>query len=445
MEEIKLQQALDANLIPVPDNRTSFDANCPVCGGKKKMNYNLGKNVCRCNKCGRAFNAVSLHAFLNNIGTKEAYKELMGGNLQPSESKVIPAAPVVKQSRRASTDKIHAVYSSMLLKWKLNGKNRKDLLRRGFRPEEIESLGYGSLPSSMDDLSVKADFIKSLELDDFSGIPGFYVSKKGNWWLKTWKPGTVMPMRNINGKITTLQIRKDDDLIEADEGKCYYITSRDKEAGTEAKQAVHYACDFVTLEDGSKTIDVGNGYMVLTEGVMKADLYHAITGMPTLSIPGVNCLTCLKQELPKIKRAGVFRIRIAYDMDRYENILVLEALEKLKALIRKFDLEYETVQWNDIYTVKDSEERLSEEDDFVILADDDNIDGNIKLLPRIKSLGKKRILFSRKDKDEPVSRESYMKLSAECVKNKLVLLPVIWNLSYKGCDDYVAAQFRCAG
>lgn len=56
----------------------SVDLDCPFCGGKRKMNINMTKNLFRCNKCGISGNSITLHQKLTGVLTNsEAYKDLL--------------------------------------------------------------------------------------------------------------------------------------------------------------------------------------------------------------------------------------------------------------------------------------------------------------------------------------------------------------------------------
>ena len=83
-------------------------------------------------------------------------------------------------------------------------------------------------------------------------------------------------MRDVKGRIQGMQVRLDS----AKKRKFRWVSSAGLPEGCGAKTWVHLAGDPRPL-------------VLLTEGPMKADVIHALTGQTVLAVPGVNSLAQL--------------------------------------------------------------------------------------------------------------------------------------------------------
>lgn len=452
--------------IEMPKNRYM---RCPFCNSRKgkPLNWNYEKAVYRCNKNpmhnGNILTFTVEYTQLMGIpnapkDTKEAYKYLLNGlNMGDAPlPKYNGPDKDVSNSKPLDVDKTNLVYSRVLNKLSLSTRHKENLLSRGFTDDEISLLGYKSLENMT--YTEIFDFIKSLGIDDFSGVPWFYTTDKGFWNFTIWKKGIIQKYLDYQGRIQMLQVRIDDEerASEDDIGKCYYLSSRPykengktkKKNGTAAKQCVHFACDFIELPDGKKMIDIKNGVMTLTEGAMKGDLYHAITGMPTIAVPGVHCIEALKEVLPKLKELGVYRIRLGYDMDRVMNINVLEALYKMKTLIEEYGIECSHVEWSIEYINFDgTHEQMDAEKTFIFSSDTFKRaleEEKVKeILERAKKLGINDIFFAYSNKEEAIPNKNlYSMLVQNANGLDINLKPVFWKLNLKGIDDLYAYEVR---
>lgn len=234
------------------------------------------------------------------------------------------------------------VYRAFLEELTISEKNKSMLLARGFDTEEIEAIGYRTLPAR-DEIDFVA-LCKRLQMagHNLRGIPGFLQLAKGNWTFVSMTKGILMPQLDRENRIFGLQLRKDDDqrkYIEETgelESKCGWFSSKNCRSGcgVKANESVHYACDF-KYKDG-KYVPVLGETVILTEGSMKADLIHAfMKNAPVISIPGVNILNPVENELQFLRESGVKSILLCFDMDYKSNENVQNALEKVQAMIKK--------------------------------------------------------------------------------------------------------------
>lgn len=89
--------------------------------------------------------------------------------------------------------------------------------------------------------------------------------------------------------------------------------------------------------------------VVLTEGPMKADVIHALSGLTVLAVPGVNALQRLEESLTELRAQGVREIKTAFDMDYITNFHVQSAYDKLMALLGRMGFRYGTYVWDSRY------------------------------------------------------------------------------------------------
>ena len=113
-----------------------------------------------------------------------------------------------------------------------------------------------------------------------AGVPGFFRTEDGNWALTGLPRGILIPVRNVCGQIQGLQLRKDNSV----KRKFRWVSSMGGKDGCGAECWTHLA--------GPATET-----LILTEGPMKADVIHALTGLSVLAVPGVNGLSQLSETL----------------------------------------------------------------------------------------------------------------------------------------------------
>ena len=82
---------------------------------------------------------------------------------------------------------------------------------------------------------------------------------------------------------------------------------------------------------------------------MKADVIHALTGLPVLAVPGVNTLTQLRLTLEELRAGGLTTIKTAFDMDFSSNQHVQNGFNCLMALLDEMGFQFGTYLWDPRY------------------------------------------------------------------------------------------------
>lgn len=87
----------------------------------------------------------------------------------------------------------------------------------------------------------------------------------------------------------------------------------------------------------------------VTEGLLKADIAHCLTGRSFVAVAGVNSLNGLESALRCMAQNGTKLVVEAYDMDKLENEYVAEAAEKVQQIAHTAGLQSTSLVWNTAY------------------------------------------------------------------------------------------------
>lgn len=320
------------NLPSAPSGRSSYYIPCPCCDSKprdKHLNINLRKEVFRCPKCGVSGGIFDLYSLYTGIPRNDV-RDAMAERLELSEQSYRPERrPVVKEVKESPVADIgirHRTYTALLEKLSLASDHTENLLGRGLKEDEIMKLGYKTTPVVGMTKIAKELVQEGCEL---SGVPGFYRAESDAWKFTINQRGILIPVRDNRGRIQGMQIRRDD----VKKRKFRWVSSAELKSGCKAESWTHFAGFF------DKTI-------LLTEGPMKADVIHALTGLTVLAVPGVNALTQLEITLKQLRELGLQKIMTAFDMDMATNPHVQKGYQQLMLLLDQMGFQFGTYLWD---------------------------------------------------------------------------------------------------
>lgn len=323
------------NLPRPPYGRSAYYIQCPCCDDKprgKHLNINLKKDVFRCPRCGVSGGVFDLYSLYTGISRDSVRKELEK-HLGPPSKIIRGKKHIIKEevpeSPRVGIEERNKTYSELLSLLSLSKDHRKNLVERGFTDQEIDKLGYKTAPV----VGLAAITNKLQEKGcTVEGVPGFYRTKEGKWtFVHEWR-GILVPMKNPQGLIQGLQIRRD----KVSRRKFRWISSAGRLDGCSAEGWTHVAGKV------ARTV-------ILTEGAMKADLINALAGHTVIAVPGVNALTHLENTLSLLRSRGVYEIKIAFDMDFLINPHVQNGLWNLMLLLWRMGFVYGCYLWDPAY------------------------------------------------------------------------------------------------
>jgi hypothetical protein len=239
------------------------------------------------------------------------------------------AANVTPPPRRiASSDALDRAYGRLLQSLALSPEHDANLSKRGLSDETLNRDGYKTFPFEARD--VIADLA---ETKGYEGVPGFWFD--GNRWRVNARAGDlVLPVRNVAGQIVGIQLRSEDP-----KRRYRWLSSTGLSCGTPATAALHYAL---------RTPIPSLGRVIVTEGVLKADVVLALMGEDVdgvIGLPGVSsradAVAEILRSLPHLNHA-----LIAFDSDYKTNAAVRSALLRILRAFVATGIRTEVMTWD---------------------------------------------------------------------------------------------------
>ena len=338
-KKIDMTEALDMLGFSYPHGKSNFNIICPFCGDshknkRKTMNINMNKGVggvYSCLRCNKQGHVITFWREVRGLSSnKEAAAEIRKGLSEYKPVKKV-ARKIIKENPIAPIETRHKTYSALIDNLVLTDYHRKSLRDRGLSNAYIDKKKYKSYPQTSHEEIATVLLDQGYILD---GVPGFY-KEKGVWKLRRYSSGILIPQKDGFGRIQGFQIRMDN----SKGGKYLNLSSLDLPNGTGAKTFAHL----------SYSRDKDLKELILTEGALKADVISYLSQKSVLAVPGVNSIKYLPGALHDLKKKGLKKVCIAFDMDLYDNPNVYRALCKLKNLIREADIPFCTYNWNSDY------------------------------------------------------------------------------------------------
>lgn len=305
---------------------------CPKCGGKDRFRLvDEAEGALFCNQCFNSNNGDGLAAiqWLNGCSFPDALR-LVGDYLGLSPNAGDEAIKLPEPTTElADADFRNAVYEYVLSRCSLSMQHFCNMQDRGLNSDAIRANGYGTLHKSGRS-KLARDALRTFG-PDIVGVPGFYIgtdSQSGDQYLSLAGPvGMLIPTRNCSGRIIAINVRAD----VADSGNRYKWVSSKSKGGPGPGAPIHVP------RGTPKNAPI---YRV-TEGQLKADIAFHRSGIPTISIPGVNNFKALPDTL---KELGATTIRMALDSESGVKSEVALANRDITQLLRDngFTVERET-------------------------------------------------------------------------------------------------------
>ena len=328
-------------------------ADCPLCGDRRgRLSILPSENVWRCHHCGEHGGMLALYGKVFSVDNSTAYREicdtLLDSGFAPAYQTAGQTAPAtvqeVSQAEKASADEIHRTFSALLSMLTLNSAHREHLRTvRGLTDEQIKGYGFKSTPPPRMCRALTQQLIQWGYT--VQGIPGFYINDYGKWTVKFYQrtSGSIIPLREIDGLIHGLQIRLDTPIKDKDDppekvgAKYLPLTSSGKQMGTGSGSPVHFVGDPCAHA------------VYVTEGALKADICHALTGRTFVATIGANNVAPLNNLFYLLKQNGVQEIVEADDMDKFHNAAVHNGAMKICRMAKEHGIACRRLIWNPNY------------------------------------------------------------------------------------------------
>ncbi len=326
-------------------------ADCPICGDHRgKLGLYPELDTWRCYHCGESGGMLALYGKTHGVSNSQAYQEICEalmvgspGREYTPRAKVDPVSDVL-QAHRASPQEIHNTLTALLALLTLSPAHREHLrAKRGLTDGQIGQFGFKSTPPGCLCHTIAARLIKQGRV--LEGVPGFYTARDGAWTMKFFNrtSGIVIPLRGVDGLLQGLQIRldhpikKEGDPPEKQGMKYLPFTSTGKPMGVTSGNPIHF------VGDPSARV------VYVTEGALKANIAHALTGRTFAATVGVNNTMGLDELFSFLRRNGTEEIVEAEVMDKYCNPNVSRGASKVHRLTVKNGLRCRRLVWNPNY------------------------------------------------------------------------------------------------
>ncbi len=203
--------------------------NCPFCFSKGTMRLNTNNNSYICKECEARGYSIGLYARNKYITNKEAYKKLISEKADMRNNLINSIITNTKKN----DEELNVVYQAFLEKLSLSSEHIMKLLNYGFTMEEIEKIGFKTIPTEERQRIEICQKLKN-EGIDLSGTPGFFKDKKFRWNFKSHK-GIFIPVLD-NCKIVALRIHLDE-MYSVDTTDIWFSSSQENE-GTKANNNI---------------------------------------------------------------------------------------------------------------------------------------------------------------------------------------------------------------
>jgi hypothetical protein len=307
-------------------NCYTLKISCPICND----NAGARKNNTRCSVSDDGSYAICYYVHAPNatktgsgiLGNYSVYKlkdinEDLSAYVQKKEKNYKVVSDTIADLKMRDL-----VYSQMILESSLNQKHQEYLTRKNLEHAQYISIEHSSR------YRIPKRIMNSLSLPDLKGIPGFAI-KNGHWYLYGVS-GLAMPCitidNQLNMRIAGFQIRSDD---EQNNLRYSWLSSK-KHGGTQMDPCPHISLPPL----------LSDTYIIITEGIKKADISANILRHPVVGLPGVGCQVGLIEQLDRLLKILNINnrdipIRIAYDMDIFAIEEVQKAFKKLVITLKK--------------------------------------------------------------------------------------------------------------
>ena len=273
--------------------RVSPHEPCPICSAESWCSISANGTIVHCRRT-----ATGACATKTDKNGNTYYVHRPPGDCLVPDSDATDADATTPAINQANPDLLHGVCSALIAALPLSAVHRANLRARGLPDSEIDRRGYGSLPLRGRRERV-ADNLHEQFGDVVYTVPGIVRRRRGDHEYLTiaGSAGILIPVRDIAGRIIALRIRHDD----AGRGRYSYVSSA-YDSGPGPGSPVHVP---MGISSPSPRIR-------LTEGEIKANVAYALSGLPTMGVPGVSTW---RPALEMLKTLGCQTVVLSMDMD----------------------------------------------------------------------------------------------------------------------------------
>lgn len=277
-------------------------AQCPFCNSENaSLKLDIAKNTYICNNCEEAGFSIGLYARTKFISNKEAYKRLIK---EDADMKCSISRSIIINNKK-SDDELDYIYQEFLKKLDLKPNHMMYLLRFGFNLEEIENIGFKTIPS---DENIKFRICNELINQglDLTKTPGFYQNNNFKWTFKSHN-GFFIPIKS-KGRIIGLRVHLDEQY--ANETTDIWFSSTNKINGTQANNNIMILCHQKDLIHLINDKEIENDIVVVSEMILAYKVYQIYKDKIVIGLPNVLS----KDEIKKLDNIkGISNVLLIMD------------------------------------------------------------------------------------------------------------------------------------
>ena len=250
----------------------------------------------------------------NIFGSYKDANEMLIKNREKLEAQIADLKQAFTPEVNNSADETDACNRALLSLLNLHERHRRFLFSKGLTEEQIDRFCYRSAPSN------PTAVCKQLKRMGYSleNNPLFQIGPDGQWTILSPASGLFIPERNSKGKIQGFERLGD------------------------IKGETTYPLAHVHFRRGARGITE----VVVTGMALRADIVCALSGYSVLAVPDSVSDKVLKGALASLKKRGLKKVRLAYNMSQNRQART----DRTKEALKELGISHSTLDWNPEFT-----------------------------------------------------------------------------------------------
>ncbi|MGG7060101.1 DUF3854 domain-containing protein [Clostridium nigeriense] len=288
----------------------------------------------------------------NNLINSDLIKEIISNKeIEITEELIELRDRVYRKFRQV----FYSLNGSLLYK-----EDYENLIERGFTPDEINNIGFFSIPRNIKiqyenyscqlKTAIVKELLKTFTEEQLIKVPGFTLIETKDKSFVTFKSttrnskgdiedikGYFIPYIGPTGKLEGMQYRLSTPFIDS-KGKSiryFWYSSKNVSCGSPID---YYIPSTIRNEN----------YILITEGAIKGKFAASKLGIRSLSEAGITNYKNVIKALSKIEEIEdkEYGVLLALDMDKYQNPDVLSAEINTVSLLKTLGYDVTILEWN---------------------------------------------------------------------------------------------------
>lgn len=250
----------------------------------------------------------------NIFGSYKDANEMLVKNREKLEAQIADLKQAFTPEVKNTADETDACNRALLTLLNLHDRHKEFLIGKGLTEEQIERYCYRSAPS---DPKAVCKQLKRMGFS-FENNPLFGKDSDDEWTILSPTSGLFIPERNSRGKIQGFERLGDQ------------------------KGETTYPLAHVHFRRGARGITE----VVVTGMALRADIICALSGYSVLAVPESVSDRVLKSAFESLKKRGLKKVRLAYNMSQSRQART----DRTKEALKELGISHSTLDWDPKYT-----------------------------------------------------------------------------------------------